>query len=159
MPFKGGLCIVNQMPINKYKPENILRLLEFMDKMLRINPYHLKFCDEKHLKWAKLFNRKGRSDLLAGKVKPLLVDSDWRNTYTIIGFCGIVPNTKAFSYVLCDGMNNVAVFSKTVIRMVATGFLRQGDGLVVILAGALFYGTVTFQKKLVSIFLYLLSTN
>jgi len=130
MPFKGGLCIVNQMPINKYKPENILRLLEFMDKMLRINPYHLKFCDKKHLKWAKLFNRKGRSDLLAGKVKPLLVDSDWRNTYTIIGFYGITPDTKAFLYVLHDGMNNAAVFSETVSRMVATGFLWQGDVLV-----------------------------
>ena len=31
--------------------------------------------------------------------------------------------------------------------------------LVVILAGALFYGTVTFQKKLVSIFFVPLSTN
>jgi transposase len=30
---------------------------------------------------------------------------------------------------LRDGMNNTAVFSKTVIRMVATGFLRQGDVL------------------------------
>jgi hypothetical protein len=32
-------------------------------------------------------------------------------------------------------------------------------GLVVILAGALFYGTVTFQKKLVSNFFVPLSTN
>ncbi len=31
---------------------------------------------------------------------------------------------------LRDGMNNAAVFSKTVIRMVATGFLRQRDVLV-----------------------------
>jgi len=32
---------------------------------------------------------------------------------------------------------------------------QVGSRLVVILAGALFYGTVTFQKKLVSNFLYL----
>ena len=118
------------MPINKYKPENILRLLEFMDKILRFNPYRLKFCDKKHLKGAELFNWKGCRDPITGKVEPLLVDSDWQNSYTIIGFCGIAPDTKAFSYVLCDGMNNLAVFSKTVIRMVATGFLRQGDVLV-----------------------------
>jgi hypothetical protein len=31
---------------------------------------------------------------------------------------------------LCDRMNNAAVFSETVIRMVATVFLRQGDVLV-----------------------------
>jgi hypothetical protein len=100
MPFKGGLRIVNQVPMDKYKPENILRLLEFMDKILWINPYRLKFCDKKHLKRAKLFNRKGCRDPLTGKVEPLLVDSDWRHSYTIIGFCGIAPDTKAFSYVL-----------------------------------------------------------
>jgi hypothetical protein len=97
MPFKGGLRIVNQVPIDKYKPKNILRLLKFMDKILRINPYRLKICDENHLKRAKLFNRKGCRDPLTGKVEPLLVDSDWRNSYTIIGFCGIAPDTKAFS--------------------------------------------------------------
>ena len=52
MPFKGGLRVVNQVPIDKYKPDNILRLLEFIDKIYRINPYRLKFCDEKHLKGA-----------------------------------------------------------------------------------------------------------
>ncbi len=31
---------------------------------------------------------------------------------------------------LCNGMNNTAVFSETVIRMVATGFLWQGDVLI-----------------------------
>jgi hypothetical protein len=31
---------------------------------------------------------------------------------------------------LRNGMNNAAVYSKTVIRMVATGFLRQGDVFV-----------------------------
>ena len=129
MPFKGGLRIVNQLPIEKYNPENILRLLEFIDKILRINPYRLKFCDKKHLKGAELFNRKGRRDPLTGIVEPLLVDSDWRNSYTIIGFCGIAQDTKAFSYVLRDGMNNAAVFSETVIQMVATVFLRQGDVL------------------------------
>ena len=38
----------------------------------------------------------------------------------------------------------------------------NGDGgkrLVLILAGSLFYDFVSFQKKIVSIFLYLLSTN
>ena len=67
---------------------------------------------------------------MTGKVEPLLVDSDWRNTYTIIGFCGVAPDTKAFSYVLRDGTNNAAVFSETVIRMIATGFLRREDVLV-----------------------------
>ncbi len=67
------------------------------------------------------------TEIFDSKVEPLLVDSDWRNTYTIIGFCGVAPDTKAFSYVLRDGTNNAAVFSETVIRMVATGFLRRGD--------------------------------
>ncbi len=96
MPFKGGLQIVNQVPMDKYKPKNILRLLEFMDKILWINPYRLKFCDKKHLKGAKLLNQKGCRGPLTGKVEPLLVDSDWRNSYTIIRFCGIAPDTKAF---------------------------------------------------------------
>ena len=67
---------------------------------------------------------------MTGKIEPILVDPDWRNTYTIIGFCGIAPDTKAFSYVLRNGTNNAANFSETVIRMVASGFLRRGDVLV-----------------------------
>jgi hypothetical protein len=114
----------------RYLAFDILRLLEFMDTIFRINPYCLKFCDKKHLKGAELFNQKECRDSLTGKVEPLLVDSDWRNSYTIIGFCGIAPDTKAFSYMLCDGMNNATVFYETVIRMVATVFLWQGDVLV-----------------------------
>ena len=56
MSFKGGLWNVNQVPIDKYKPENILRLLEFMDKMLRINSYRLKFCDERSLFMVRAWN-------------------------------------------------------------------------------------------------------
>jgi len=37
--------------------------------------------------------------------------------------------------------------------------IANGGGLVLILAGSLFYGTVSFKKKLLSIFLYLLSTT
>ena len=91
---------------------------------------HLKFCDKKHLKGRELFSQKGRRDPLTGIIEPVCVPSDFRNTYTIIGVCGVASETVPFDYILHEGTNNAAIFSDVILMMVADKTLVSGDVLV-----------------------------
>lgn len=86
-PFRGSLGKLNQVPLDKFSPENILRAMEHWEFIRQVDPFRLKFGDEKPLKGEDLFNRKGRADPLSGEREPIYVDSDFRNTYNIIGIC------------------------------------------------------------------------
>ena len=64
---KGTVGKLNQVPIDKFTPENVLRTIEHWDFIARIDPFRLKFGDEKPLKGEDLFNRKGRANPLNGE--------------------------------------------------------------------------------------------
>jgi hypothetical protein len=49
----------------------------------------LKFGDEKLLRGVELFNRKVRRDPIIGITPPVIADSDFRNSYCIMEFCGV----------------------------------------------------------------------
>jgi hypothetical protein len=59
----------------------------------KVDPVRLKFGDEKHLKGAEIYCRKTRRNVLTGEVPPCFTAPDFRNTYTILGLCGIDPST------------------------------------------------------------------
>jgi hypothetical protein len=78
--------------------------MEYVNIITQINPMRLKFCDkfcdEKHLKGREFFSRKGRRDPQTGIIEPICVPSNFRNTYTIIGVCGVASETVPFDYIL-----------------------------------------------------------
>ncbi len=49
----------------------------------------LKYADEKSLKGKDICNKLARQDPFTGIVPPTMTDPDLRNTYSIIGICGI----------------------------------------------------------------------
>lgn len=62
-----------------------------------------------------------------------MVDSDFRNTYNIIGFCGIEIRAPAVNYYLVDSQEHTttaAVFMEAIEASIAKGFLQFGDILV-----------------------------
>jgi hypothetical protein len=46
------------VPIDKFKPENIERAVEYIRAVLSLDQSRLKFVDEKSLKGAEIFNHK-----------------------------------------------------------------------------------------------------
>lgn len=89
----------NMVPIDKYKPENIERAVEYIHTILALDPRRLKFTDEKSLKGAEIFNRRVRRDPLTGEVAPIVTDPDFRNTYTIIGlWCRHLDGSVLFQH-------------------------------------------------------------
>mmetsp|Transcript_26591 Transcript_26591/g.40981 ORF Transcript_26591/g.40981 Transcript_26591/m.40981 type:complete len:142 (+) Transcript_26591:650-1075(+) len=83
-------------------------MLEYVATVSTIDPSRIKFGDEKHLKGQELFNRKVRRDVLTGVVPASLTTSDFRNTYTITGFCGIDPRSTPVWYNIHDDTNGAS---------------------------------------------------
>jgi len=129
-PIRGGLRKPNMIPFDKFKPENILRAHEYLQIVHRISPTRVKFGDEKLLKGAEVYCRQTRRNVLTGEVPASFTPSDFRNTYSIIGFCCIDERTTALHYRIHDEPNDAEQFGIEIENALAQGFLRGGDILV-----------------------------
>ena len=77
------------VPLDKIKCLNILKYEDICMYVMQIAPYRLVFVDEKSLKGAELFNKKGRPDPLTGEVIMRLVGGAFQNTYCLMGMITI----------------------------------------------------------------------
>jgi hypothetical protein len=126
----ANLRKANMVPIDKFKPENIERALEYIHAVLSLDQSRLKFVDEKSLKGAEIFNHKVQRDPITGEVPSIITDSDFRNTYTIIGLCGVDTSAPPFFFNLNQFTNDSEAFSIAVEEAIIAGFLKSGDILV-----------------------------
>lgn len=118
------------MPIDKLKPDNILRAVEYATIIDQLPINSIKFINEKHLKGQELFNRDGWACPLTGNLEPILVDSDFCNSHTIMGCCGISLTSNPFYFWMHDGTNDAKMFADFVYQMVIEGFLKPRDVIV-----------------------------
>ena len=134
-PHKMSLCKTSHIPIDKFKPENALRIHEYLltISLLLSQIFCVKFGDEKPLKGSELFSGRARRDPLTGEVPGTIVDSDFRNTYNIIGFCGVDMTTYPIDYYITDTTQQpttAAVFMDAITLSLGKGFLKEGDYLI-----------------------------
>ena len=129
-PIKGSLVKANVVPRDKFRPANLLKAREYLTTISFFHPERLKFGDEKLLKGAEVYCRQTRRNVVTGEVPANLVNSDFRNTYVIIGFCGVDPAVTPLRYNITDTSNNSVSFGRAVESAVASGFLKGGDVLV-----------------------------
>ena len=129
-PFRGKLKVANQVPIDKFKPENIIRTYEYKRDFAKLNPVNTKFGDECHCRESDAYSRYARVDPLTGDLEPVMVHSNFRNAFTVIGFCGIDPSTFAFDYYLHRGKNSSGHFVDSIKRSIEKGFFKEYDTLI-----------------------------
>ena len=129
-PFKGGMRKLNKDPIDKFTDNNTLRRMVYLLRASQVPTDRFVFGDEKPLKGGDLFNRVGRADPITGLIEDFVVDSDWRNTYSITGLCCNDPGRTPFSYVIHDSTNDSSDFSAFIMMNLASNFLQRGDFLV-----------------------------
>jgi hypothetical protein len=79
----------NLVPYDKFRPENVARMHEYVNFIVQFKPSQLKFGDEKSLKGQDLFCRRVRRNPITGEVPAVTTTPDFRNTHSITGFCGI----------------------------------------------------------------------
>mgnify|MGYP005855778119 CR=1 FL=1 len=117
-PVKMSFRKTNKVPLDKFKLKNVLRIHEYhlTVNFLLQTPWKLKFGDEKPLKGCDLFNGAARKDPFTGIVPPTIVNSDFRNTYNVIGYCGIDISVPAVDYYIVgeDQTTTAFVFMESV---------------------------------------------
>lgn len=122
-PISASLRETNTIPENKFSEYNLFRAHEYLNIIGNVRPEIVKFGDEKLLKGVELYNRKPRRNVLDGTVPPVLVSNDYRNTYSLIGFCGIDPRTIPVFYTIHNEVNDSISFAKHIERSIVYGFL------------------------------------
>ena len=85
--IRCGLCVPNLVPFDKFWSGNVEKAWEYLSYLNMISPQCGKYGDEKSLKGKVIYNKKARRDVLTGIIPHTLMDSDLRNTYSIIGMC------------------------------------------------------------------------
>jgi hypothetical protein len=128
--FEFFQCVLNKVPIDKWRPENDECMQEFIQLIYQVDPFWLKFCDEAHLKGERLYTKNGCCCPVTGVLEPMIVGSDFWNAYSITGFCGIAPDTPPFTFIMHQGTNDAQKFVDYVLNAVVTGFPCGGDVLV-----------------------------
>ena len=126
----GGFRRPNLVPFDKYRPDNYLKMLDYLEIIERIDPSRIKFGDEKHLKGQDLYNRKVRRDPITGVIPPTFTNGDFRNTYAVTGFCGIDRYSSPVRYNIHEEKNGADEFALQLEMAIASGFFRPGDVLV-----------------------------
>ena len=130
-PYKGGLVKPNLVPFDKFTVQNEINAREYLLMLMDLNPYKITFGDEKHLKGQELFSRKVRRDPLTGEVPVMWTDPDFRNTYSITGFCSINPNKPAPIWMdIHPECNDTERFIDSVCTALDQGFWDPYDILV-----------------------------
>ena len=128
--IRGGLCVPSLVPYDKFRPHNIEKAVEYIKALARIDPSRLKYADEKSLKGKDICNKLSRRDPLSGIVPPTMTDPDLRNTYSIIGICGISRRSTPLRYRITESTVDAELFALEVKDAIASRFLRPGDVLV-----------------------------
>ena len=128
--IRGGLCKPNLVPYDKFRPKNIEKAKEYIRILARLDPGRIKYADEKSLKGRAIFNKKARRDVLRDIIPAVMTDPDLRNTYSIIGICGIDEKVSPVRFRITDATVDADLFSLEIEASLASGLLRSGDTLV-----------------------------
>ena len=123
-PFTASLHRPNLIPLDKFRRENCARACEYLQIIAKIDPYHLKFGDEKCLIGREVFNQRVRRHPMTDEIPPMGTTPDYTNTYLLTGFCGI---DRRSTPVFCK-LHEEA--SESVELACTVGFFHNGDVLV-----------------------------
>jgi hypothetical protein len=93
-------------------------------------PGRLKYGDKKLLKGKAVFNKLARRDVLMGLVPPMTMDPDLRNTYLIIGICGICTRLSPVRYRITDDIVDANLFLMVIDSAIVNKFLQVGGVLI-----------------------------
>jgi hypothetical protein len=103
---------------------------EYIDHIARISPEQLKYGDKKLLKGKAIFNKLPPRDVFTGLVPPTTTDPDLRNTYLIIGICGICTRLSPVCYPIADATVDADLFLMKIESAIANRYLRVGNILI-----------------------------
>jgi hypothetical protein len=132
LPHRGSFRKPNLVPLDKFRPENIVRYLEYRAKIEQLfdhSKYH--FCDEKHLVNKDVYTKRARADPLTGYMDCIYVSGDFRQTYNLMAITSANPRKQQnMAYSLGVENGDSAAFLLFVEGLIVSGWFEAGDVLV-----------------------------
>ncbi len=125
----ANLVKPNLVPYDKFKPDNIVKAIEYMSMLKCLDFSRVIFGDEKLLKGQELYNRKARINPITGEKPKQVVDPDFRMTHSITAFTSLMADTPVW-YRIHEGNNDAREFAHDVETAIANGFIKPWDVLV-----------------------------
>ena len=139
--YKGTRIKPNLIPLDKFKPANVVSAYNFLTTVFTLTPEKIIFVDEKSFKAQEVVSKYVRRDPTTGIVPSMLVDSDFRNTVAALGFLSI--NRRKYHplwYRIHTGSNNMEEFRDACLAAFEDGFFEEYD--VVVADGASIHNDV-----------------
>ena len=116
-PFASNLCVTSMIPLDKFRYENLIKAGEFMDKIKKFPINKLKFVDEKLLKNSEGLGRKTRKCPLTGVIPPIYTLGDFRNTYKMLGICGIDTRVSPLFFKIHKENNDSESYNEFILEV------------------------------------------
>ena len=88
-PFKGTLWCMSVIPINKFCVDNVIKAGKFVNMIIQFPLEKNKCVDKKLLENVQGLSWRVRRNPITGLISPVFVNSNFHNTYKILGICGI----------------------------------------------------------------------
>ena len=132
--FQGKFKKPNLVPLDKWRPTNIARFIEYRMKMEALPHHHLyNFLDEKHLVNKDVISTKARANPLTGHMDCIPVSGDFRKTYNLMAIISANPDKQKHVAYHVDTDNGDAVaFYVFICDLIESGFFSSqrgpGDG-------------------------------
>jgi transposase len=128
----GRFCKPNLVPKDKFRPENLLRYMEFR-LILEKLPDHSKFhwLDEKHMVNKDAEATKVRADPLTGYIPCIYVNGDFRDAYNLFAIISASPRkVSPVAYSVGRDNGNAASFLAFIEFLLARNWFEHGDVLI-----------------------------
>ena len=128
----GSFKAPNVVPLDKWRPINVSRYLEYKCLMQALPLHQLwSFIDEKHIVNRDTVRAKARANPLTGKMDNIPVSGDFRETYNLIAIVSLNPKKeRSIEYSISKNNNNADTFMMFVHFLIESKFFRQNEVLV-----------------------------
>ena len=130
--YPGNFKKPNVVPLDKWRPINISRYLEYRC-LMDAHPLHHLWCflDEKHIINKDSIRAKSRADPLTGKMDHIPVSGDFRETYNLMAVVSLNPQKERnIEYSIGKDNNTSASFMNFIHYLINVGFFRHNEVLV-----------------------------
>ena len=129
---KGTFGKPNNVPLDKFRQENIVRFYEFQNTMQRIgNKLIINWLDEKHIVNSDCIPKKVRRNPVFGYMPAIMVSGDFRDSYNIFACISANPEKLSPMAYNIQKNNGCAVsFVYFIEQMITTGWLRHNECLI-----------------------------
>ena len=130
--FSGDFKKPNLVPLDKWRPVNISKYMEYRYKMEALPLHHLWcFLDEKHIVNRDTIRMKGRANPITGKLECIAVSGDFREAYNLMAIISANPEKKKpIAYHIQTSNNTAKSFYLFIQNLIETNFFRHNEVLV-----------------------------